>query len=155
MLSVTTIQAVPLSANFPKVCKMDTKFGVGGYVFLFFFGRKMKKENVKVCINHPCPVLQLAFIHVEWARVSLKSKPMTSLRCIVRNWFFHCEMFRAGMENEQILGGLCQDNGIIQIENERGQFSHILLSPFFSLSFYLGLFFPALCDAYKHTLYCI
>lgn len=45
------------------------------------------------------------------------------------------------MENEQILGGLCQDNGIIQIENERGQFSHILLSPFFSLLLLSGSFF--------------
>lgn len=55
------------------------------------------------------------------------------------------------MENEQILGGLCQDNGIIQIENERGQFSHILLSPFFSLSFYLGLFFFLLCVMHTNT----
>lgn len=49
---------------------------------------------------------------------------MTWLRCSDRNWFFHGEIPRAGMENEQILDGLCQDNGIIRIENGRGQFSH-------------------------------
>lgn len=62
---------------------------------------------------------------------------MTWLQCSDRNWFVDCEIFRAGMENKQILDGLCQDNGIIQSENGRGQFSHnhvSCLSHLFSLS---------------------
>lgn len=90
---------------------------------------------------------------------------MTWLRCSDRNRCVHCEIFRAGMENEQILDGLCQDNGIIQIENGRGQFSH---NHVFCLTFSRSLclpqtqpliFFDPLCGMHANTrtprsLYC-
>lgn len=86
-----------------------------------------------------------------WACSPLKSKTMTWLRCSDRIGFFGCEIFRAGMENKQILDGLCPDNGIIQIENGRRQFSH---NHVFCLSISLCLPPPCLSFSLTRSVVC-
>lgn len=98
--------------------------------------------------SKPCCWLLL---NASWACSPLKSKTMTWLRFSDGNQFVHCEIFRAGMENKQILDRLCQDNGIIQIENGRGQFSH---NHVFCLIFFLSLLFPSLSFSFYWFVVC-
>ena len=143
------LQAIPPTANFLKVCETRS----GGW-WACVWRRGSGGCMYSVCKQMSCIINVLEqrsgwsrpVWSVGWARSPLKSKTMTWLRCSDRNWFVHCEISRAGMENKQILDGLCQDNGIIHIENWRGQFSH---NHVFCLTFSLSL---SLCLPSPHPL---